>query len=124
MALFSILPETWRAAERCISRIFLVGAVLIIGPWLAFLLYDFLLYICRMLIHNMPYWASSTIERALPRQQPSGNNNNNDNNNNNSNNNNNNNNNNNKAARHRASRSPRAFPVATLNHLLRYFSFF
>ncbi|KAF2208066.1 hypothetical protein CERZMDRAFT_49930 [Cercospora zeae-maydis SCOH1-5] len=77
MGVFSILPESWRLAELWISRIFLLGAVVIIGPWLAIIVYDILLYICRMAIHGIPYVGGRARGQQRPRapsltERPSG----------------------------------------------------
>ncbi|KAF2788631.1 hypothetical protein K505DRAFT_255096 [Melanomma pulvis-pyrius CBS 109.77] len=77
MGLLSILPATFSAVETWLTRVFLLIAILIIGPWAAILLYDLLLYVVRSIGHEIPVVGGRARGKARPRapslaERPSG----------------------------------------------------
>ncbi|EME77329.1 uncharacterized protein MYCFIDRAFT_19487, partial [Pseudocercospora fijiensis CIRAD86] len=73
----SILPESLQTFETWITRLFLLFAFLTIGPWLAFIIYDVLLYIWRSATYELPYIGGRARGRQRPRapsltERPSG----------------------------------------------------
>ncbi|KAF2712277.1 hypothetical protein K504DRAFT_372681 [Pleomassaria siparia CBS 279.74] len=77
MALLSILPASFSGFETVLTRLFLLIAVLIIGPWAGVLLYDLLLYAVRSITHEIPVVGGRALGKARPRapslaERPSG----------------------------------------------------
>ncbi|KAF2263760.1 hypothetical protein CC78DRAFT_581144 [Lojkania enalia] len=67
MGVLSILPESFSALETWLTRLFLVLALIIIGPWAALLVYDLILYVFRSLTHEIPVIGGRARGRARPR---------------------------------------------------------
>ncbi|KAB8339206.1 hypothetical protein FH972_022140 [Carpinus fangiana] len=67
MAWDSILPEYLHVVEVWVGRVFLLLIVVIIAPWVVFLVYDILLYFWRSAAHEIPFVGG----RARGRQKPS-----------------------------------------------------
>ena len=66
MSWFSILPPQLATLEIWLVRFFLLAAILTIGPWLLLIIYDFLLYVFRTLLYEIPYFGG----RAHGEQRP------------------------------------------------------
>ncbi|KAH9871755.1 hypothetical protein J1614_006011 [Plenodomus biglobosus] len=78
MGLLSILPASFAVVETWITRLFLFIGALIIGPWIALLLYDLVLYILRAISYEIPFIGGRARGKARPRapsltERPSGN---------------------------------------------------
>ncbi|KAI8937151.1 hypothetical protein NX059_006365 [Plenodomus lindquistii] len=78
MGYLSILPASFAMVETWIARLFLIIAVAIIGPWIALLLYDLVLYILRAMSYEIPIVGGRARGKARPRapsltERPSGN---------------------------------------------------
>ncbi|KAL2003606.1 hypothetical protein VTN02DRAFT_3152 [Thermoascus thermophilus] len=54
MAWYSILPPHLTAFETWFVRLFIVLGLATIGPWAALIVFDFLLYIFRVALYEMP----------------------------------------------------------------------
>ncbi|KAL2046357.1 hypothetical protein N7G274_001804 [Stereocaulon virgatum] len=67
MPWFSILPSYLTIVETWIIRFFLLLAIIIIGPWVAFLIYDIILYTVRALAYEIPYYGGRARGRRRPR---------------------------------------------------------
>ncbi|KAF2006890.1 hypothetical protein P154DRAFT_454672 [Amniculicola lignicola CBS 123094] len=77
MGVLSILPENFSVLEAWVTRLFLLFAAIVIGPWAALLFYDFILYVVRAVGHEIPYFGGRARGRARPRapsltERPSG----------------------------------------------------
>ncbi|EOA82786.1 hypothetical protein ACJQWK_04572 [Exserohilum turcicum] len=77
MGFLSILPESLKALETWITRIFLFLGLLAIGPWVALLIYDILLYLFRACVHEIPVVGGRAQGKDRPRapsltERPSG----------------------------------------------------
>ncbi|KAH9877304.1 hypothetical protein IAQ61_002668 [Plenodomus lingam] len=77
MGLLSILPASFAVVETWITRLFLFIGALIIGPWVALLLYDLVLYILRAVSYEIPVIGGRARGKARPRapsltERPSG----------------------------------------------------
>ncbi|KAI9748192.1 MAG: hypothetical protein M1815_003452 [Lichina confinis] len=67
MPWFSILPPYLSFVEVWAARVFFVLAMITIGPWLLFLLYDILLYLWRSATYELPYLGGRARGRQRPR---------------------------------------------------------
>ena len=67
MSWFSILPPQLATLEIWLVRFFLLLAFLTIGPWLLFIVYDFLLYVFRAFLHEVPYFGGRARGERRPR---------------------------------------------------------
>ncbi|KAF2724580.1 hypothetical protein K431DRAFT_310128 [Polychaeton citri CBS 116435] len=67
MGLFSVLPDHLNFIEIWIARIFLLLAVLCVGPWIVVLIYDFVLYVWRAATYDLPSIGGRARGRARPR---------------------------------------------------------
>ncbi|MCJ1325424.1 hypothetical protein MMC10_002087 [Thelotrema lepadinum] len=66
MSWFSILPPQLATLETWLIRFFLLLAFLSIGPWLLFIIYDFLLYVFRTFLHEVPYFGGRAHGERRP----------------------------------------------------------
>ncbi|KAL9083071.1 MAG: hypothetical protein Q9159_006001 [Coniocarpon cinnabarinum] len=67
-AWFSLLPEQLSVYEIWLVRIFLLLGILTIGPWIAIIIYDFLLYVWRWLTYDLPWIGGRARGRPKPRR--------------------------------------------------------
>ena len=67
MSWFSILPPQLATLETWLVRLFLLLALLTIGPWLVLIVYDFLLYLVRTLLFEVPYFGGRAQGASRPR---------------------------------------------------------
>ncbi|KXL42818.1 hypothetical protein M433DRAFT_35946, partial [Acidomyces richmondensis BFW] len=67
MGYFSLLPESLSTLETWIVRIFIILAVLTVGPWLVVLAYDILLYIWRSATYELPVIGGRARGQHRPR---------------------------------------------------------
>ncbi|KAH8732582.1 hypothetical protein GQ44DRAFT_603033 [Phaeosphaeriaceae sp. PMI808] len=67
MGLFSIFPESFAVVETWITRVFLFLGIVTIGPWLALLLYDLVLYIFRAIAYEIPIVGGRARGKVRPR---------------------------------------------------------
>ncbi|KAF2457879.1 hypothetical protein BDY21DRAFT_390692 [Lineolata rhizophorae] len=67
MAWFSILPENLSFFELWAARIFLFLGLLTIAPWVALIIYDFLLYCWRSLTYELPVCGGRARGKQRPR---------------------------------------------------------
>lgn len=77
MGIFSILPENLSYLETWLTRLFLLLAFICMGPWIALLVYDALLYLFRTATHEIPIVGGRARGKARPRapsltERPSG----------------------------------------------------
>lgn len=77
MGIFSILPANLSAVETWLTRLFLLLAFICMGPWIALLVYDALLYLFRTVTHEIPLVGGRARGKARPRapsltERPSG----------------------------------------------------
>lgn len=66
-SLFSILPAHLSYIEYYAVRLFLLLAFLTIGPWLFLIVYDFLLYLFRLVLFEMPIVGGRARGELRPR---------------------------------------------------------
>ena len=67
MSWYSILPPQLATLEIWLVRFFLLLAFLTIGPWLLFIVYDFLLYVFRAFLHEIPIFGGRAHGERRPR---------------------------------------------------------
>ncbi|KZF22498.1 hypothetical protein L228DRAFT_282609 [Xylona heveae TC161] len=77
MAWLSILPAHLNTVEGWLVRLFILFALLTIGPWAILLVYDVLLYIWRSAAYEVPVVGGRAHGRRRPRapsltERPSG----------------------------------------------------
>lgn len=62
----SLLPSSLSYIEHWTTRLFLLLAFLTIGPWMFIILYDCLLYIYRVVSHEIPYFGGRARGHIRP----------------------------------------------------------
>ncbi|KFY77593.1 hypothetical protein V499_03038 [Pseudogymnoascus sp. VKM F-103] len=77
MSWSSILPSNLEYIEVWITRLFLILAGLVLGPWLLLVVYDFFVYIFRIVAYEIPFIGGRAQNRPRPRapslsERPSG----------------------------------------------------
>ncbi|KAH7139042.1 hypothetical protein B0J11DRAFT_574978 [Dendryphion nanum] len=77
MGFLSILPEKLSTLETWLTRLFLLLAFICMGPWIALLVYDVLLYACRSITFEVPIVGGRARGKTRPRapsltERPSG----------------------------------------------------
>ncbi|KFY21940.1 hypothetical protein V493_06995 [Pseudogymnoascus sp. VKM F-4281 (FW-2241)] len=77
MSWSSILPSSLEYIEVWITRLFLILGGLVLGPWLLLVVYDFFVYISRIVTYEIPFIGGRARNRPRPRapslsERPSG----------------------------------------------------
>ncbi|KFY45431.1 hypothetical protein V495_02982 [Pseudogymnoascus sp. VKM F-4514 (FW-929)] len=77
MSWSSILPSSLEYIEVWITRLFLILGGLVLGPWLLLVVYDFFVYIFRIVTYEIPFIGGRARNRPRPRapslsERPSG----------------------------------------------------
>ncbi|KAI9798171.1 MAG: hypothetical protein M1833_004920 [Piccolia ochrophora] len=67
MAWSSILPADYTFLETWAARIFILLGILTIGPWVIFVVFDFLLYVFRCVSYEIPFIGGRARGRQRPR---------------------------------------------------------
>ncbi|KAH8692623.1 hypothetical protein BGW36DRAFT_302088 [Talaromyces proteolyticus] len=77
MAWYSLLPEYLKTWESWISRFFILLGILMIGPWAAFVVFDLVYYVIRVVSYEIPIIGGRAQGQRRPRapsltERPSG----------------------------------------------------
>ncbi|KAF2133348.1 hypothetical protein P153DRAFT_281827 [Dothidotthia symphoricarpi CBS 119687] len=67
MGFLSILPASFVVVETWITRLSLFLGLVLIGPWLALVVYDLFLYIFRAITYEIPVIGGRARGKARPR---------------------------------------------------------